>query len=437
MSLNKAIDLVYSFWNEVSPFTTYQMHDREFRDPLYTHMLLKRANIIINRSKNVLVVGSKGKGTTSSLLAEVLKAQGYKIGLFTSPHLERFTERIKINGEEITEKDLVKYIEGLRESINDIASQIPKPYYLGPNGIFLAVALKYFGDMNTDINILESGRGGRYDDIYTLGNHVIITPIVLEHKYRLGPHLENVVETKFGIIDENTSNIVVSRQDRMVSKMIGKHLPKNTEIAIYGEHYKLIKQEIIQDNSLFSIDTGSQIINIQLPTLAEFIGINLSAALKMANMIAGKLDESKLREIKDIGLRGRCEIISTNPITIVDGAICRESTSYIIEALRKMKLEVGNRVAIVAVPSDKDYEGVMKTLEEFFDVFVLTKSVGAQYPFFQETAPKEIEKFKNTYVTSNLTEALDIAEEFSPSIIGIIGTQSLIGEARKKIVKKM
>lgn len=434
MTLDKAIELVYSFWNEISTLTDYDVHDREFRDPKYTKRLLEKADVKIDNSKNVIVVGSKGKGTTSSLLAEVLKSQGYKVGLFTSPHLERFTERIKINGKEISEQNLAKYIEDLRSPINQIARDIPKPYYLGPNGIFLAAALKYFGDNKTDINILESGRGGRYDDVFGLGNHVIITPIVLEHKFRLGPKLEDVIETKLGIIDENTVNIVVSKQHPKVLELMEAYLPNDKNIAVYGREHSLINQAVTEQNSSFKVDTGMQMVNIQLPTLAEFIGINLSSALKMANMLVGQLDIKKLEAVKDVGLSGRCEIISSTPLIILDGSICRESTSYIVSALYKMEQATGNKVAIVAVPSDKDYEGVMEILAKYFDRIILTKSVGAQYPFFQQTHPEAVNKFKNTIITNNLEEALELAEKFEATTIGIIGTQSLIGEARKKIL---
>lgn len=437
MSLDKAMELVYSFWNEISPLTNYDMHDRDFRDPQYTQRLLERADVKIDRSKNVIVVGSKGKGTTSSLLAEILKSQGYKVGLFTSPHLERFTERMKINGKEISEENLVKYIEDLRTPINEIAPDIPKPYYLGPNGIFLAAALRYFEDNKTDINILESGRGGRYDDVFGLGNHVIITPIVLEHKFRLGPELENVIETKLGIIEEDTVNIVVSKQDQRVLKLMEAYLPRDKNIAVYGREHSLIDHVVTEQSSTFKVGIGMQIVDVQLPTLAEFIGINLSSALKMATMLIGELDKKKLEDIKDIGLSGRCEIISSTPLIILDGSICRESTSYIVSALYKMDQSEGNKVAIVAVPSDKDYQGVMETLAKYFNKIIVTKSVGAQYPFFQEMHPETVEKFDNTIVSNNLEEALELAEKFSPSTIGIIGTQSLIGEARKKFLEKM
>ncbi|SES86595.1 Mur ligase family protein [Anaerobranca gottschalkii] len=433
--LKDAIDFIYSFYNEALPLIKFDAHDREFRNPQYIRELIGEFGVKVDRAKNILVVGSKGKGTTATLLAEILRNQGYKVGLFTSPHLERFTERIKINGEEIEENLLINYINQLKPIAEKKAAQIPKPYYLGPNGLFLTIALKYFADGNTDFNVLESGRGGQYDDIYKMGDYVIFTPIVLEHKYRLGPTLRDVVQTKGLIVDEKTKKVVISKQTPDVIKDLKNCFSQRVEVYQYGEDFHLESHFLEQGRSSFSVHLKGEIFIVKLSTLAEYIGINLSAALMMAKELLPNFNKEKLLLLENIQFNGRCEIIGSQPLIILDGMICRESAEYVVNAFKKAELS-GEKVAIVAIPKDKDYQGVIEVLCKKFSKVILTKSIGAQYPFFQDSIPLEVLKVRCPIIlTEKLDDALKLAEKTCPDVIGIFGTQSLIGEARKKIQK--
>lgn len=438
MTLKRAIDFVYSFYNETLPLVGEDMHDREFRDPKFTRELIQKVGIQVNRDKNILVVGSKGKGTTSTLLAKILESQGYKVGLFTSPHLERFTERVKINGIEIPEQTMIEYLLKLEPLANEISKNIPKPYYLGPNGIFLAMAMMYFEENQTDFNILESGRGGEFDDVYQMGNHVIITPIVLEHKYRLGPTLDDVIKTKTSVVDSSCKTVVVSKQDEWVYNEVLNKLPKGIDVYLYGKDHILQEHNVQGGFSDFKVKALNETISISLPSLAEYIGINLSSAIIMAKNLVGEMNYSNLQDLKEINFNGRCEIINSDPITVLDGMICKESASYVVEAIEKMDLNSKQKVALLAIPKDKDYLGVLEELGNYFDTIIFTKSIGAQYPFFQDFVdPRTFSINAYLIFTDCFDDAITQAHKLRPDLIGVFGTQSLIGEARKKIQKNV
>ena len=435
MNFKEAIDYVYSFYNEATSKISLTMHDKEFRDPIHTHKLLEDYGVDIDREKNILVVGSKGKGTTATLLAEILTSQGYKVGLFTSPHLERFTERIKINGNEITQENLIKYIEGQVPYGEKIAQSIMPPYYLGPNGIFLAAALKYFQHNNTDFNVLESGRGGRYDDVYGLGDNIILTPMVLEHKHRLGSTLLEVVDTKHSVIDSQTKNVVVSKQSSPVTSALKSISENKKDYLYYDENHYLSNHVVKNGKSVFGIQMEQEEYIVELPTLAQYMGINLSSALAMAKILLGSINQAPLKNLANINFMGRCEIISSDPLVLLDGMICRESAQMVLEAIDKLEIKPQGNIAILAIPMDKDYKGVIDVLVDRFDHIIFTKSIGAQYPFPQDLS-QLVGRYTNKFeFTDNLDTALDKTRKLDPGILGIFGTQSLIGEARKKIRK--
>ncbi|QNO13795.1 hypothetical protein HYG86_02965 [Alkalicella caledoniensis] len=431
MNIKEAIDYVYSYWNTFGKNVPFDMHDKEFRDPDLTRRLIEDYGVKIDRDKNILVVGSKGKGTTATLLAEILTTHGYKVGLFTSPHLERFTERIKIDGLEIPESTMAQYIQGLIPHGENVTKEIVPPYYLGPNGIFLAAALKYFQDNKTDFNVLESGRGGRYDDVYKLGNNVILTPIVLEHKYRLGTTLPEVVQTKHSIIDLDTKHVVVSKQSESVEKTLSELEYDHVKYFYYNQDHFLYEHRINEGQSIFNINIHGEKYKARVPNLVEYIGLNLSSALSMAKIILGEIQQSKLESLSKTTFSGRCEILSTSPLVVLDGMICGESAKLVLDSLPKTD-NGGRKVAILAIPSDKDYMGVIKVLITGFDHIIFTRSIGAQYPFPTDL-PQIVSNYNNEFsFTNSLDEAIEIAKEGELELVGVFGTQSLIGEARRK-----
>ena len=173
----------------------------------------------------VLVTGSKGKGSTASFISSLLQANGYKTGLFTSPHYFSFNERIQVNGEAISDADLIRLANQIAPFVNKCMNELTANEYLGPIGIALAIALLYFKEQNVDYIILEAGKGGKYDDTNVVHNQwAVITPILREHIDELGPTISQIIEHKLGIIKKD-STAFISKQQLHVNQKINQRLP--------------------------------------------------------------------------------------------------------------------------------------------------------------------------------------------------------------------
>ena len=191
----KLKDLVYGSYLSV----VNQLHgpDSSTRNTTYTSELFEMLNINWNRWLRVSVTGSKGKGSTTVMLASILSAGGEHVGIVTSPHLRKFNERIRIDGNCVTDDELARAIVAIAPVVNTLRFKIPSPHYLGPGGVILALAAKIFEARNISVVIAEAGRGGEYDEVSLIkGNVSVITPIMLKHADKIGPGLRDIARTK-------------------------------------------------------------------------------------------------------------------------------------------------------------------------------------------------------------------------------------------------
>ncbi|MCZ2097207.1 MAG: hypothetical protein LC121_13305 [Anaerolineae bacterium] len=153
------------------------------------------------RREYAVVTGSKGKGSTTVITARLLQHLGHTVGTITSPHLVTYRERIRVNGRAIPEPDLLRILDDLAPHIDAIEATLGEQQYFSPQGIFLAIALRWFDEQNVSAAVLEVGRGGRFDDIAIVPNRLaLFTPIMLEHTAQLGPTLARIAWHKSGII---------------------------------------------------------------------------------------------------------------------------------------------------------------------------------------------------------------------------------------------
>jgi dihydrofolate synthase / folylpolyglutamate synthase len=162
--------------------------DEETRDLKPTQTLLERTGLLrTSRREYAVVTGSKGKGSVAAFTARLLQSLGHRVGLVTSPHLTTYRQRFRVNGRMISEADLVRLISELAPDVDAVQANLPSGRYLSPQGIFLAVALRWFDELNVSAAVIEVGRGGRFDDNALVPNMLsLFTPIVLEHTRYLG-----------------------------------------------------------------------------------------------------------------------------------------------------------------------------------------------------------------------------------------------------------
>lgn len=203
---------------------------------------LEKTGIILSQLGNphkdflsIHVAGTNGKGSVSAMIASVLMAHGFKVGLFTSPHLVSFTERIRINNKHISESDVVSLTEEIKSKISNIKSQIPEPTFFE---FVTAMAFLYFSANSVDWAVIETGMGGRLDATNIITPEVsVITKISYDHKEFLGETLTDIAYEKAGIIKSKIP-VVSAHQEKEAGEVIAATAKeKSSSLFTYGKDF--------------------------------------------------------------------------------------------------------------------------------------------------------------------------------------------------------
>ncbi|MBS4174999.1 Mur ligase family protein [Bacillus sp. FJAT-49736] len=432
-----AENLIYQSYLRAHP-NIQETEDAKVRLPHLTRRLLDMIGSPESGQRFVLVTGSKGKGSTSMLLASLLQYHGLKVGLFTSPHLVQFNERIRLDGKPISDVDFIRLSNKLQPAIKEIEKNLSSTEYQGPVGLALAIAVMFFQENNTDINIIECGRGGTFDDTNVLQNeYAVITPIMEEHISQLGPTVFDIVKHKLGIVKDSTKSVIIGKQEPFIEEFMSRELQSfSGETFLYSEDYEAKQIKVDKNGTSFSVHlkerTYSEMI---LSLLGSFQAYNAAAAIKACEAILRQpLNEKRIQNcFLQLEWPGRCEIISHNPTVIVDGAINRESAKYIQEVIQSF----GNNevISIVGVPEDKDYKGVIETIAAISKKVIISKPDISHHTFPTDAYSFAKAIHKNASETEWLADAIDLISNDHFDILLIIGTQTFIGNAKRIFIK--
>lgn len=432
-----AEDMIYRSYLRAADSITEKLDER-VRRPELTRKLLEMVGSPDQGQKIILVTGSKGKGSTSRLISSLLSHMGYKVGLFTSPHLYHFNERIRIDGKAISERDFIRFSQQIEPAFEKIEAGLPAGDYQGPIGLTLTLALLYFQESKTDYNVIECGRGGTFDDTNVLRNGwAVITPILEEHVQQIGPTLKEITTHKVGIVKEDTRHIYISKQREGVKAQIKAFLKMSRKMAsFYGEEFFAEDKSISSRGTKFSVTTtrGSY-KNLNLPLLGEFQAVNAALALQLCTDLNGKKLEEKTVQhcFSKLQWPGRCEIIKEEPTIIVDGAIHRDSALFLKNIIRKMAENGKKKVtSIIGVPEDKDYKGVIEVLSSVSDQLIVTQPDRTHLKFPKDALEIAAYFKAGSLAFERLEEAMTYAIHDNPQgVILIVGTQTLIGNAKR------
>ncbi|MBI9054572.1 MAG: bifunctional folylpolyglutamate synthase/dihydrofolate synthase [Bacteroidales bacterium] len=314
--------------------------------------------------KSIHIAGTNGKGSVSHMLASVLQESGYKVGLYTSPHLKDFRERIKINGEMISEEFVVDFVRKHSSKFEEI-----KPSFFE---MTVAMAFDYFAKEKIDVAVVEVGMGGRLDSTnIILPELSIITNIGLDHTVFLGDTLEKVAYEKAGIIKKNTSAIIgeTQKETKDVFNQIAQE--NSSEIFFADKLFSIDYEMLSMDNKqVFNIKSNNQIVyeNLKLDLLGSYQKKNVISVLKGIDLLAEKdfeiNKESVFRGlsnvIKNTGLMGRWQILGVNPLTICDTGHNQEGMSLVIKQINQTPHK--DLHFVLGVVDDKDLAKILKLL---------------------------------------------------------------------------
>ncbi|MDR0618376.1 MAG: bifunctional folylpolyglutamate synthase/dihydrofolate synthase [Bacteroidales bacterium] len=268
------------------------------------------------RFKSVHIAGTNGKGSVSHTLSAILQAAGYKTGLYTSPHLKDFRERIRINGQMIPQKEVIRFYE-------NITVEHLQPSFFE---MTTALAFNFFAEEKVDIAVIETGMGGRLDSTNLITPELsIITNISLDHTQFLGTTLEAIAEEKAGIIKYGVPVAAGETQKETEQIFIRKAIEKNASIVFSDKEYKVERI----DNNHFNILRNGKIhiqdittdISVTSYQLKNFATIFCAAELLSEKF--KQINEQAIRDgfasiVKTTGFQGRWQKIAEKPLTIAD-----------------------------------------------------------------------------------------------------------------------
>tara|TARA_R110002051_G_scaffold94647_7_gene164547 strand:- start:30 stop:1241 length:1212 start_codon:yes stop_codon:yes gene_type:complete len=267
--------------------------------------------------KSIHVAGTNGKGSSSHMLASILQEAGYSVGLYTSPHLKDFRERIKINGKTISKKYVVDFIE------NNL--QFLKENKLSFFEMTVGLAFDYFAFKKIDIAIVEVGLGGRLDSTNIIIPEVsLITNIGFDHVEMLGDTLEKIAREKAGIIKENIPVVISETQEEITSIFKNIALQKNAPI-------------MFADNEVEEIYKTSLLGDYQSKNQKGVLGV--FKKLKNFNVCQNDIKKGFLNIIENTGLLGRWQLLRDNPKVICDTAHNKEGLEIVIKQIQKQEFE--------------------------------------------------------------------------------------------------
>ncbi len=319
------------------------------------------------------VAGTNGKGSTSSMLAAVFTAAGYRTGLYTSPHLVSFTERIRIDGESIARRDVVRLTNLIERQVRR-----QKATYFEA---VTAIAFKYFSEQRVDIGIIETGLGGRLDATNVVRPLVsVITTISLEHTAILGNSVESIAYEKAGIIKQSVPCVTGIRAAGPLA-VVRRQAQKRGSQLLHGKSVKLK----VRESSLkgFEVDvrvgqTSYRKLAVSLPGDHQLLNLRLvlrtleSLRRQGVCNIAEDHIRKGLAHVEALsGLQGRMSVFHRHPLVIGDVAHNPDSTKRLVGALKKIGIR--NVFLVFGVVQDKDYLQMVRFLKQITRAVIVTE----------------------------------------------------------------
>ena len=354
MNVNEAIEYIHSvFWKGSIPGLSR------------TLTLLEKMGNPHKDLKYVHIAGTNGKGSTAAMTASILQKAGYRTGLYTSPYIYRFHERMQINGEQISDEDLVEitqYVKPLADSMEEAPTEFE---------LVCCIAFEYFKRKQCDIVVLEVGMGGEFDatNVIDTPEVAVITNIGLDHTDVLGSTIEEIALTKAGIFKEG-GDAVIYRGVPSVEKVF--------EDVCCQRNVQLKKADF-DSLKLLSHGLEGQVFDcgerkaLELPLLGHHQLHNAAVVLSIADTLIAKgwnITEQNIRDgLREVSWPGRFDIVSRDPLFIIDGGHNPQCIEALVGNIKDY-LTGRKVIALTGVLADKDYGDMYKPVMELVEQFV-------------------------------------------------------------------
>jgi len=399
MTFSESVEYLYNLGNEVLAMKLGLENIRKVLDALDS----PEKNYL-----KVQIAGTNGKGSTCAFLEAICVSAGINVGLTTSPHLISITERVKINGQEISEKDFARHATRIKETSEKLVAEgkletVPTFFEQ-----ITAIALNAFAEEKIDLAILETGLGGRFDATTAAKAEIVaITPIDFDHQNILGNSLAEIAAEKAAIIREDTKVIVASQPKDALDVILercAKFGVAPNLAASKPDKYKNIRLNLLGRHQI----ENAKVAVLLAETLQDYFPI------KTENIIEGletAVHKGRLEFYKGILFDGAHNVAGAKALKNYLDEFIEQPITMIFGAMR-----------------DKDLSEISEILFPKADKLILTKPDNPR-----SALPKSLAEFakQKVYLTENVGEALDLAKEFPDNLTCVTGSLYLIGEAQK------
>ena len=401
---------------------------------------IELANYIENPQNNYKVIhiaGTNGKGTVSNMIASVLMESGYKVGLYNSPHLVNFNERIQINGKKITNSDIIKIYKKVRNKANDLNATFFE--------ITTVMAFYYFAYKKVDIAVIETGMGGRYDSTNICSPILsIITSISYDHMQFLGNTLDEIAYEKAGIIKDNIPVVIQDNLNNVTNILVNVAKSKKSKIY-FSKDIDLNIKKYSKQLYMELIWQEYDAINLKIPFIGTHYLDNLKTVLASLSILSKDLNLIDINAIKiglkkskkNFNLRGRLDFLDRNKNIILSGAHNEDSIDKDLNALCLCGFKLEDLDIYFTCMKDKNIPNIIQVLEKYIKniIFVDLDNERAikskEFKSFINRSSIEIERIINIF---------DINEDLKNNKKKLfIGSFYLIGDVIKNynLLKKI
>ena len=403
------------------------------KDLTNTLLLCERLGNPHKKFKSIHVAGTNGKGSVSHMLAAIFQTAGYKTGLYTSPHLYDFRERIKVNGIMCDEDFVVDFVERIQPAIEEI-----QPSFFE---ITVVMAFEFFVQQKVDVAIIEVGLGGRLDSTNVIIPELsVITNIGWDHMNLLGDTLEEIAFEKGGIIKENVPVIIGEKKEETEKVFRNIASQKHAPIFFAQENFSVTGYKLLNDSIDISVvDKDSSVRNYQSDLAGIYQTKNILSVLQAVELLKGwnlsqQHIQTALKKVKQLtGLHGRWEVIHKEPLVVLEVAHNKDGIEQMLQHLQNThfnKLHI-----VVGVVKDKDVEAVLKLLPQEADYYFTQAHIPRALN--AETLQEKASGFSlNGHCFDEVNEAIRHALTLASKddLIIVCGSIFLVAEVDKELI---
>lgn len=435
------------------------MNDRERADAVYEALLARAGERWVQPRKErtarvlellddpqrtyrvVHITGTNGKTSTARMIESLVRAHGLRTGLFTSPHLERFTERIQIDGEPIADAavadawDEIEPFVGMVDAELREAGEEPLTFF----ELLTVLAFVACADAPVDVLVLEVGMGGSWDSTNTAdGDVAVFTPIDMDHADRLGGTIEKIAEVKAGIIKQG-ARVVSARQvpaaEAVLRRVAGE---REANLALEGREFALAEQKLAVGGQLITVrGLAGEYAEQYLPILGRHQGENAALAIAAVEALIGDASQAITDEVLTEGLQeatspGRLQLVGIDPTVVVDAAHNPHGAAALAQALRE-SFDFEEWGVVLGVLADKDAAGIVAQLAPVAAHVFATNPESDRSASPDDLADMAEAAGLRVTVHPSLADAADAAREWAASApkrgVVVAGSVVLAGEA--------